>query len=166
MEQLRQSGLQLDEVSPALAPGLEEQWGRGRETDLAIVFSLGKIADSAAAAVLLRMEKKAQDKDLRKEIRRSLFKLSQKGLAIPADRPGEKSPASLLNRSPEIEAYMHAFEGVDQRLFRRKWFGQDLNVELSPEPLNCCRAFKGVLVVVENCDLHDYRTAMPAISIR
>ena len=116
MEQLRQSGLQLDEISPALVPGLEEQWGRGRETDLAIVFSLGKIADSAAAAVLLRMEKKAQDKDLRKEIRRSLFKLSQKGLTIPEDRPGEKSPASFLSRSPEIEAYMSPVDGAGGRL--------------------------------------------------
>ena len=72
---------------------LEEQLRKGRETDLAIVFSLGKIADSAAAEALLRIERGAQDKDLKKEIRRSLFKLSQKGLTIPEDkRVEEKSP--------------------------------------------------------------------------
>jgi hypothetical protein len=32
--------------------------------------------------------------------------------------------------------------------------------------LNGFRAFEGALVVVENRDLHDYRTAMPAISIK
>jgi hypothetical protein len=66
IEYLRQSGLKFDDVSPAFVPRLEEQWGTGRETDLAIVFSLGKIADSAAAAALLRMERGAQDKDLKK----------------------------------------------------------------------------------------------------
>jgi hypothetical protein len=116
IEQLSQSGLKLDDGSPALVARLEEQLGKGRETDLAIVFSLGKIVDSAAAAALLRMERGAQDKDLNKEIRRSLFKLSQKGLTIPEDRQGEKSPASLLSRSPEIEAYMSPVDGAGGRL--------------------------------------------------
>jgi hypothetical protein len=116
-EHLRQSGLKFDDVSPAFVPRLEEQWGRGRETDLAIVFSLGKIADPAAAAALLRMERGAQDKDLKKEIRRSLFKLSQKGLTIPEDkRVEEKSPTPLLSRSPEIEAYMSPVDGAGGRL--------------------------------------------------
>ena len=116
IEQLSQSGLKLDDGSPALVARLEEQLGKGRETDLAIVFSLGKIVDSAAAAALLRMERGAQGKDLNKEIRRSLFKLSQKGLTIPEDRQGEKSPASLLSRSPEIEAYMSPVDGAGGRL--------------------------------------------------
>jgi hypothetical protein len=117
IEQLSQSGLKLDEVSPALVPRLEEQLRKGRETDLAIVFSLGKIADSAAAEALLRIEKEAKDKDLKKEIRRSLFKLSQKGLTIPqATRIEEKSPAPTLSRSPEIEAYMSPVDGSGGRL--------------------------------------------------
>ena len=117
IEHLRQSGLQFDDISPAFVPRLEEQWGRGRETDLAIVFSLGKIADSAAAAALLRMERRAQDKDVKKEIRRSLFKLSQKGLTIPEDkRVEEKSSTPLLSRSPEIEAYMSPVDGAGGRL--------------------------------------------------
>ena len=117
IEQLSQSGLKLDDVSPALVPRLEEQLRKGRETDLAIVFSLGKIADSAAAEALLRIEKEAKDKDLKKEIRRSLFKLSQKGLTIPeATRVEEKSPTPMLSRSPEIEAYMSPVDGSGGRL--------------------------------------------------
>lgn len=117
IDQLSQSGLKLDDVSPALVPRLEEQWGRGRETDLGIVYSLGKIADSLAAAALLRMEKETPDKDLKKEIRRSMFKLAQKGLTIPEQkRAEEKSPAPLLSRSPEIEAYMSAVDGAGGRL--------------------------------------------------
>ena len=117
IEQLSQSGLKLDDVSLALVPRLEEQLRKGRETDLAIVFFLGKIADSAAAEALLRMARGAQDKDLKKEIRRSLFKLSQKGLTIPEDkRVEEKPPTPLLSRSPEIEAYMSPVDGAGGRL--------------------------------------------------
>ena len=117
IEQLSQSGVKLDDVSLALVPRLEEQLRKGRETDLAIVFFLGKIADSAAAEALLRMARGAQDKDLKKEIRRSLFKLSQKGLTIPEDkRVEEKSPTPLLSRSPEIEAYMSSVDGAGGRL--------------------------------------------------
>ncbi|HXV82186.1 MAG TPA: hypothetical protein VEG60_20130 [Candidatus Binatia bacterium] len=116
-EQLRQSGLQLEEATPALVPRLEEQWGKGRETDLAIAFSLGKIADAAAAEALLRLEKEAEDKDLKKEIRRSLFKLAQKGLAIPEDKGTEEtSPAPILSRSPEVEAYVSSVDGAGGRL--------------------------------------------------
>ena len=117
IEQLSQSGLKLGDVSPALVPRLEEQLRKGRETDLAIVFSLGKIADAAAAEALLRIEKEAKDKDLKKEIRRSLFKLSQKGLTIPqVTRVEEKSPAPTLSRSPEMEAYMSPVDGSGGRL--------------------------------------------------
>jgi hypothetical protein len=117
IEQLRQSGLTVDDVSPALVSRLEEQWGGGPETDLAIVFCMGKIADAAAAAALLRMERGAEGKDLKKEIRRSLFKLSQKGLTILEEKKvEEKSPAPLLSRSPEIEAYMSPVDGSGERL--------------------------------------------------
>jgi hypothetical protein len=117
IDYLRQSGLKVDDLSPAFVPRLEEQWGKGRETDLAIVFFLGKIADSAAATALLRMDGGAEDKDLKKEIRRSLFKLSQKGLTIPeTDRAAEKTPTPILSRSPEIEAYMSPVDGAGGRL--------------------------------------------------
>ena len=71
----------------------------------------------AAADALLRIEKGAKDKDLKKEIRRSLFKLSQKGLTIPqATRVEEKPPTPMLSRSPEIEAYMSPVDGSGGRL--------------------------------------------------
>lgn len=117
VEDLRRSGLDLDHLTPALVSRLEEQWGTGRETDLAIIYSLGKIVDSGAAAALRRLENEVQDKDLKKEIRRSLFKLAQKGLAIPEEkRVEEKSAPPLLSRSPEIEAYMSPVDGGGGRL--------------------------------------------------
>ena len=117
LEELRHSGLTLDDFSPALVPRLEEQFRKGRETDLAIVFTLGKIADPAAVEALVRLEKQTSDKDYRKAIRRSLFKLTQRGLALPREEPrAPRPPSSLLSRSPDIEAYMSPVDGAGGRL--------------------------------------------------
>jgi hypothetical protein len=62
---------------------LTEEFGQGREIDLAIIFILGKIADATAVQALASIDKQTPDKELKKEIRRSYFKLAQRGLAIP-----------------------------------------------------------------------------------
>jgi hypothetical protein len=114
-DELRRSGLDIDHPSSGLVPRLEEHWGKGRETDLAVIFALGKIADRAAAEALLRLEKNLEDKDVKKEIRRSLFKLAQRGVAVPEEQAKE-SPLPILSRSPEIEAYMSSVDGAGGRL--------------------------------------------------
>jgi hypothetical protein len=117
LDALQQAGLTLDSASPALLPRLEEQLGRGSHTDLAIVFVLGKITDPGAVQTLLRIEQEAGDKNLKKEIRRSLFKLSQKGLTIPQTRSGEeKPPIPTLARTADIEAHVSAVDGAGGRL--------------------------------------------------
>jgi hypothetical protein len=117
LEALQQAGLSLDNAGTAILPRLEEQFGKGEHTDLAIVFALGKIADPAAVATLLRLEKEARNKNLKKEIRRSLFKLSQKGLTIPEGKSGEeKPPTPTLAQTSDIEAYMSAVDGTGGRL--------------------------------------------------
>jgi hypothetical protein len=117
LEALQQAGLTFDTAGAAIVPRFEQEFGKAEHTDLAIVFALGKIAEPAAVAALLRIEKEARDKNLKKEIRRSLFKLSQKGLTIPEDKSGEeKSPVSTLARTSDIEAYMSAVDGAGGRL--------------------------------------------------
>jgi hypothetical protein len=117
LEALQQAGLTFDNAGTAILPRLEEEFGKAGHTDLAIVFVLGKIADPAAVAALLRIEKEARDKNLKKEIRRSLFKLSQKGLTIPEDKSGEeKPPIFTLARTSDIKAYMSAVDGAGGRL--------------------------------------------------
>ena len=80
-----------------------------------MIFSLGKIADPAALEVLAEIERNATDKDI-KEIKRSLFKLGQKGLAITDDEAATKKPLALFESVPEIEAYMSAVDGGGGRL--------------------------------------------------
>jgi len=112
LEQLRQSGMPLDEFSPTLVPRLQERLGQGRDTDLAVAFALGKIPDAAAAELLNAIEKDAANKELRKEARRSLFKLGQRGIPVP--REEDRRPADAvahLHSTPSIEAYMSPVDG-------------------------------------------------------
>ena len=103
LEELRRSGLSLDEASPALITRLQEFVGKGTEADLAVVFALGKIADPAAVKALAAIEKNSTDKEVKQEVRRSLFKLSQRGLAIPREENLEaKTAASLFARAPDV----------------------------------------------------------------
>jgi hypothetical protein len=114
---LREKGLATEEASPALLQRLKEQFGQGRETDLAIIFTLGRIADPAAVETLAAIDKETADKEVKKEIRRSLFKLSQRGLAIPREESSEASSrAPVFDRAPEIEAYMSSVDGAGGRL--------------------------------------------------
>lgn len=116
MDVLRKSGVAPEERSPGLVSQLEAELGKGRDTDLAVVFSLGRIADSSAVEALIRIEKGSADKELKKEARRSLFKLSQRGLEIPEEKSIEKVPAAILSRAPDIEAYMSSVDGSGGRL--------------------------------------------------
>jgi hypothetical protein len=117
LDELRRSGLVLEEASADAVARLQEFFGKDVETDLAVVFTLGKIADPAAVDALTALEKKAREKEVKKEIRRSLFKLSQRGLAIA--RP-EETPAAgaapLFTRAPDVEAYMSSVDGSGGRL--------------------------------------------------
>jgi hypothetical protein len=115
LDELRRLGLAVDEASAALVPNFKAQVGKGAERDLAIVFMLGKIADASAVDALAAIENQSQDKELKKEIRRSLFKLAQRGLAVPHE-PDAKTASSLFQRAPDIEAYMSAVDGGGGKL--------------------------------------------------
>jgi hypothetical protein len=117
LDALRQAGVAVDEPSPSLIRHLQDQFGRNPQTDRAIVFTLGRIAESAAVEALARMENEAGDKALKKEIRRSLFKLSQKGFTVPESKTtGFTSAIPSLRAGTEIEAYMSAVDGAGGRL--------------------------------------------------
>jgi hypothetical protein len=117
LNQLRQSGIPVDDPAPGLIPLLKGELGKGRETDLAVIFCLGKIPDAAAAETLSEIEKNTADKELRKETRRSLFKLGQRGFATPSQaEPLPVTAAPLFAHGPDIEAYMSAVDGGGGRL--------------------------------------------------
>jgi hypothetical protein len=96
---------------------LKTEFGKGRQTDLAVIFSLGKIFDVAALDALGEIDGRTSDKDLKKEIKRALFKLSQKGVTAPEEKSeGAKTAATIFGVEPEVEAYMSAVDGGGGRL--------------------------------------------------
>ena len=117
LEELRRSGLPTEGASADDVVRLLEVFGKGTEIDLAVVFTLGRIADPAAVEALTALEKKAPAKEVKKEIRRSLFKLSQRGLAIPrSEDTARAAGAPLFASTPDIEAYMSSVDGSGGRL--------------------------------------------------
>jgi hypothetical protein len=117
LEQLRREGLPVENPSPSAVGTLKERFGRGREVDLALVFLLGRIADPAALEALISLGQNAADREVKREVRRSLFKLAQKGLIAPSREPVQESikkPAFKL--SLDIEGYLSSVDGGGNRL--------------------------------------------------
>lgn len=105
---LSESGVGADAGVDQLA----EAVGRDADIDLAIVHRLGAVATPASAELLRRIERDAS-KDLRKEIKRSLYRLEQRGVEVPAPARTEPKRAPV---SAGIEGYVSAFDGRGDRL--------------------------------------------------
>jgi hypothetical protein len=117
LDELAKKGVNSNADPSVQVAALKGQFGNSRETDLAVIFSLGKIADRAAVDALGEIEHRSSDKDYRKEIKRALFKLAQRGLEVARQNDGDaKAPASLFSHEPEVEAYMSAVDGGGGRL--------------------------------------------------
>jgi len=117
LEQLTQWGLNTEEVSSVEVGLLTPHLGKGHETDLAIVFLLGRSTDPSVPELLTSLEKRVTDKEIRKEIRRSLYRLAQKGAVLPRPDETRGSVAQpIFSLGPEIEGYLSSVDGVGGRL--------------------------------------------------
>lgn len=87
--------------------------GRDAAADLAVAERLGAHVEAAAVAALLALESASKDKLVRKEVRRSLYRLQQRGLEIPhAPAP----PPPTLIAGPALEGYLSAVDGRGDQL--------------------------------------------------
>ncbi len=117
LDELIKTGVNHNAEPSAQVAALKSQFGKGRDTDLAIIFSLGKIADPQAVAALGEIERGTNDKDYKKEIKRARFKLAQRGLDASRESASEqKSAAPFFGHEPGVEAYMSAVDGAGGRL--------------------------------------------------
>jgi len=85
---------------------------------LTIVDLLGGLASEASARLLARIESGArEDKALRREARRALYRLKQKGVAVPERQSAEPSPAARASvAGPEAEGYLSISDPAGDRL--------------------------------------------------
>ena len=116
LEALAQTGLALDGASPVPPRRLAGEFGKSKEVDLAVAYTLGRMADSAAAETLAALEKQTADKAVKKEIKRAFFKLSQRGLTVGREEKPDHEGISLFGSGPSTEAYMSAVDGGGSRL--------------------------------------------------
>jgi len=92
---------------------VEARIGQDPAADVALVALLGDYPTPETARVLVAWEHKADDKGLRREVHRSLYKLSQKG--VRAERPAQE-PARPVLAPVEPEGYLSPMDGHGDRL--------------------------------------------------
>ena len=92
---------------------LIERLGQHADADLALAALLGDLQTAESAEFLVGWEENAADKRLRKEISRSIYRLSQKG--IQTNRPEKEAPRSVLTPI-EPEGYISPMDGRGDRL--------------------------------------------------
>jgi len=91
---------------------LRDVGGRDAAADVAIAARLGAMAEANSADVLRAIESASRDKNVHKEVRRALYRLEQKGVAIPAAAP-TPPPAPLTQA---LEGYLSPLDGHGDRL--------------------------------------------------
>ncbi|HEV8374659.1 MAG TPA: hypothetical protein VGR38_00320 [Candidatus Polarisedimenticolia bacterium] len=116
-EELLQVGVDLEDLEPTVdaVKRLASLPAPSREAQQAVACWLGFAELAEAADLLLAMEGRATDKDLKREIRRSLFRLEQRGVALPA---AARSAGPALARETD-RGYLSP---VDSRGDQVVWF--------------------------------------------
>lgn len=117
MNALRREGLATESPDAAVVEALVQRFGAEPAVSLAAANILGTIRDAASVEALKGLEPRAGHKEVRREIRRSLFKLAQAGLgaAEPEASQGEAT-GTTFSLAPEIEGYLSSVTGAGSRM--------------------------------------------------
>ena len=105
--------------------------GRNAAADLAIAARLGAQPEAASVEALTAMEASSQDKLVRKEIRRSLYRLERRGLPLPQSTTAKPT---LVASGPRLEGYLSAVDGSGDQLV---WL-------VKPRPAGVAHVFAGL----------------------
>lgn len=101
-------------VEPAAdAIALSSWLGRDATADAAIANRLGGMASEDSREILLRLEASTGDRAVKKEIKRALYRLQQRGISMPAE-PAPPAAAPLL--SSTVEGYVSPVDGHGDQL--------------------------------------------------
>jgi hypothetical protein len=117
-ELLEARGVDLDADDELLLPALVGAIGADPDSDLSVADLMGSIASEEAAARLAEWDRsQPADKDLRRIIRASLFRLQQRGVAAAAAarERAETEPVRLVERT-EPTGYLSPMDGAGNRL--------------------------------------------------
>ena len=114
---LRNEGLETESPDANMVEPLLQRFGADSAASLAVAHVLGRIRDAAAVAALKSLEARAGSKEIRREIRRSLFKLAQGGLAAAEpEAPQTGDAGANFSLAPEIDGYLSSVTGGGSRM--------------------------------------------------
>jgi hypothetical protein len=114
--QLRLGAQRLQEwgvPTDAGVDGLRAAIGRDAAADLAVAERLGAHADPGSVAALQALEAASTDKLVRKEIKRSLYRLEQRGVPMPSAPAPAPRPAIA---APALDGFLSAVDGRGDQL--------------------------------------------------
>lgn len=97
----------------AAVEALKDVIGRDSASDLAIAARLGAHPDPASIEALLALDSASTDKLVRKEVRRSLYRIEQRGITVP--RLPAPKPVPIVS-APAVEGYLSAVDGRGDQL--------------------------------------------------
>jgi hypothetical protein len=143
---LRQGEKELNDAGlggSATVEALRAASGRSAAADLAIAERLGAIVAPASVEALQALEAATRDKLVQREIKRSLYRLQQRGLSLPEAPP---APRPLLAAAPMFEGYVSAVDGRGDQLvwlIRVRPHGVDQLVAVLNDPEGMKETFLG-----------------------
>jgi len=104
LEAVRAGRVGVDALAPLLAGS----------DGAALAAALGELPSPEVAALLVALEPHAGERAVRKEIRRSLYRVGQRGVPVPA--PPAPAAAPRTPPAPEAEGLLSLFDGGGDRL--------------------------------------------------
>ncbi len=113
---LAASGITAETPLAAL-DAVEPRWGAQPELEAAVVGWLGARGDAAAGPRLHALERRTSSRPVKREIRRALYRLAQRGLWSEPEAPAPPSTRELLGPAEgEPEAWLTPIDGTGTRL--------------------------------------------------
>ena len=118
LEALRSQGLETESPDATMVEPLVRRFGAEPGESLAVAYVLGRIRDAVSVEALKSLEGRAGNKEVRREIRRSLFKLAQGGLAPAGNEalPEPEEAGANFSLAPEIEGFLSSVTGGGSRM--------------------------------------------------
>ncbi len=113
---LEERGIDLEAPDEELFPALVAAIGSEPDADLSIADLLGSIATEESARRLVTWDAAhPADKDLRRKIRTSLFRLEQRGVAAAVREAAPRDPARIIEPVEPV-GYLSPLDGAGSRL--------------------------------------------------
>ncbi len=116
MNNLRREGLETEAPDATVVEALVQRFGADTAVSLAAANLLGRIRDAASVEALKGLEPRAGHKEVRREVRRSLFKLAQAGLVAAEPEEPQGATGTTFSLAPEIEGYLSSVTGAGSRM--------------------------------------------------